>query len=113
MQAQPSTPPPRTYSVSDAPADPPPPAVWNGERDSHGAISLLVSPEQLSVVFQPIVHLETGQLFACEAQLGQGFLFAPPAFPLPTADWPPQRASQHRDGSGTASTAVSSNPPAA
>jgi EAL domain-containing protein (putative c-di-GMP-specific phosphodiesterase class I) len=52
--------------LSDAPAarlDP----YWARPTDSFRAIQRMVSPEDLSVVFQPIVSLDTGNLFAYEA----------------------------------------------
>ena len=56
---------PRSNRLSDAPqalhASP-------GLRDtSHYALDRLVSPEDLSVVFQPIVNMTDGELFAHEA----------------------------------------------
>jgi EAL domain-containing protein (putative c-di-GMP-specific phosphodiesterase class I) len=55
---------PRSNRLSDAPqalAKPP------SGRDSYFAFQGLVSPNDLSVVFQPIVGLEDGKLFAYEA----------------------------------------------
>jgi EAL domain-containing protein (putative c-di-GMP-specific phosphodiesterase class I) len=60
-------PPPRTKPRSNRLSDAPPPLAAPGRRDSYVALDALVSPADLSVVFQPIVNLSTGELFAHEA----------------------------------------------
>jgi EAL domain-containing protein (putative c-di-GMP-specific phosphodiesterase class I) len=57
LRDAPSAPPP---SIGDAPITP-------TRRDSFFAIQQIVQPEDLRVVFQPIVDLLTGRLFAYEA----------------------------------------------
>jgi EAL domain-containing protein (putative c-di-GMP-specific phosphodiesterase class I) len=52
--------PPRSNRLSNAPS------AVSGDGDVAGFFDGLVSPEDLSTVFQPIVHLDTGELFAFE-----------------------------------------------
>ena len=59
-----SLPPPRSNRLSDAP---PRPEGNASTRDSFFSFRALVSPEELSVVFQPIVDMQDGKLFAHEA----------------------------------------------
>ncbi|HEY2409615.1 MAG TPA: EAL domain-containing protein [Polyangiaceae bacterium] len=59
--------PPRNKPRSNRLSDAPPPIAGAGRRDSYIALETLVSPAELSVVFQPIVDLATGKLFAHEA----------------------------------------------
>ncbi len=72
-------PPPRTNRLSEAPSAARDAALGPLLRDSFHALSKMVCPDDLSVVFQPIVLLETGETFAYEAlvrcQLSQ---FSPP-----------------------------------
>jgi EAL domain-containing protein (putative c-di-GMP-specific phosphodiesterase class I) len=63
VNAQPPRGKPRSNRLSDAP----PPIAGAGRRDSYIALDALVSPRDLSVVFQPIVDLNSGELFAYEA----------------------------------------------
>src|SRR5258706_15549775 len=56
--------PPRSNRLSDAP---PRPESNPSTRDSFFSFRRLVSPEELSVVFQPIVDMQDGRLFAHEA----------------------------------------------
>lgn len=58
--------PPPSNRLSDAPAAPREPD-WELPRDSLRAVHRMVAPEDLSVVFQPIVRLPGCQLFAYEA----------------------------------------------
>jgi EAL domain-containing protein (putative c-di-GMP-specific phosphodiesterase class I) len=53
---------PRSNRLSDAPQ-----ALEAPRRASHFALDRLVSPDDLSVVFQPIVNMVDGELFANEA----------------------------------------------
>jgi EAL domain-containing protein (putative c-di-GMP-specific phosphodiesterase class I) len=53
---------PRSNRLSEAPQ-----ALEASRRASHHALDRLVSPDDLSVVFQPIVNMTDGQLFANEA----------------------------------------------
>jgi EAL domain-containing protein (putative c-di-GMP-specific phosphodiesterase class I) len=55
---------PRSNRLSDAP---PRPDSERATRDSFFSFKNLVSPEELSVVFQPIVDMHDGKLFAHEA----------------------------------------------
>lgn len=55
---------PRSNRLSDAP---PPIETPGPRRASHRALDLLVSPNDLSVVFQPIVNMADGAPFAHEA----------------------------------------------
>lgn len=61
--AKPLTSTSRSNRLSDAPsaAD----ARW--DRDSSASLMSMVSPAELSVVFQPIVRIDDGSVFACEA----------------------------------------------
>ncbi|HEY3233599.1 MAG TPA: EAL domain-containing protein, partial [Polyangiaceae bacterium] len=43
------------------------PAAWKGLRDSGVALERMLRPEDLSVVFQPIVTVDDARLFAYEA----------------------------------------------
>lgn len=60
----PPRPVPRSNRLSDAPQAT---ATPGPRRASHLALERLVSPEDLSVVFQPIVNMQDGELFAHEA----------------------------------------------
>ncbi len=59
----PSLLPPASNRLSSASSS----AAWGGPRDSLVAMQQVVSAEDLSVVFQPIVSLEDGGVFAYEA----------------------------------------------
>ncbi len=58
--------PPASNRLSDAPAAPRQPN-WDRSRDSLRAVHEMVAPDDLSVVFQPIVKLANTRLFAYEA----------------------------------------------
>src|SRR5215207_1969034 len=55
---------PRSNRLSDAP---PRPGSDPSARDSFFSFRRLVEPEELTVVFQPIVDMQDGSLFAHEA----------------------------------------------
>ena len=58
--------PPASNRLSDAPAAPRR-SDWDRSRDSLRAVHEMVAPDDLSVVFQPIVNLANTRLFAYEA----------------------------------------------
>ena len=63
---QPSCPPPRSNRLSASP-NAPSSDHWDLPPDSSPTVQRMVDPDDLSVVYQPIVRLDTGKRFAYEA----------------------------------------------